>query len=288
MKQINVREFKSGITNRTKTLDKYLEEIRKYPIIDVEEEIELFDKIKNGDEKAREKIINSNQRFVFAIAKRYCSDEKVMDLVDEGNLGLMEAIPKFDNTRGMKFISFAVWYIRKDILRYLMNDNLIIRKSNYQKTNGKVNAIKNKYFCENGNFPTDDEIIELMKSEFNIDVVNKSDIYEVKAQSINEPYCIDDDKTVEESPEFTNKTHSTNDYEEVAETDYYKTIIKGMLKKLTDRERKIVELSFGINCEKEFSNSEIGFIMGMTGERARQIKHEALKKMQNFQVQNFC
>ena len=288
MKEINVREFKSVMSHRSKALDKYLEEIRKYPVIDPEEEVELFEKIKEGDEEARKKIINSNQRFVYAIAKRYANDDKVMDLINEGNLGLMEALPKFDTKRGLKFISFAVWYIRKDIVRYLMYDNLIIKKSNYQKCNGKINTLKNKYFCENGCFPTDDEIIDLMKTEFDIDVINKADIYDVKTQSIDEKCTTDDEKTIEDSSEFTNKTHSVNEYEDKSETEFYKEVIKGMMTRLCDRERKIVELSFGINCDKEYSNYEIGNIMGMTSERARQIKHEAIKKMQQLNVQKFC
>lgn len=288
MKEIDIREFTTPIAVRTNIMEQYLEDIRKYPVLTINEEIDLFYKIKEGDEEARKKIINCNQRFVFAIAKRYCTTDKVMDLVNEGNIGLIDAIDRYDVTKGIRFLSYAVWYIRRSIVYYLMNDNLIVRKSNNAKCNGKVNAIKNKYFCENGCFPTDDEIIDLMKKEFDIDITNKADIYELRTNSINDTYDNDDDRTVEESPEFTNKTHSKNEYEETTESDYYKIIIQGMIKKLEGREKRIIELSYGINCDKEYSNYEIGQIMGMSGERARQIKNIALDKLRQFQVEKFC
>lgn len=285
---LDIREFKSAISSRSEILNKYLDDIRKYPVLTVQEEIELIDEIKNGSKEARDKIINCNQRFVFAIAKRYCNTEEVMDLVSEGNIGLMDAINRFDPTKGMRFLSYAVWYIRRSIVYYLMNDNVMIKKSNNAKCNNKINIIKNKYFCENGSWPTDDEIIDIMKEEFDIDITNKADVYELKTNSINSSYTNDDDKTFEESPEFVYKTHSRNDYEQQSENEFYETVAKGMITKLSDRERKIIELAFGINCEKEYSNYEIGQIMGITSERARQIKHEAIAKMRNLELQKFA
>jgi len=206
---IDVRELKTPLVYRGSILESYLTEIRKYPLLKTEEEIELFYKIKNGDEKARETLINCNQRFVFAIAKRYCNSEKVMDLINEGNIGLIDAIDRFDPTKGIRFLSYAVWYIRRSIVYYLMNDNVMIKKTNYSKCNGKINSIKNKYFCENGYMPSDDEIVEMMKNEFDINIVDKSDIFEEEfVTAINQESLFldengpEDDKEEDDEEEF--------------------------------------------------------------------------------------
>lgn len=288
MNDINVREFKTPMLFRNGILEKYLTEIRKYPVLTINEETELFYKIKEGDEKAREKLINCNQRFVFAIAKRYCNNEKVMDLISEGNIGLIDAIDRYDPTKGIRFLSYAVWYIRRSIVYFLMNENVMIKKTNIHKSNGKVNILKNKYFCENGYMPSDEEIIDMMKSEFDINIVDKSDIFDINISSISDTYDADNEQTVEESKEFAFKTCSRNEYEKTSEDDYYKTIISGMVDKLYGREKQVIELAYGINGNKECTNSEIGQILGLTSERARQIKHIALSKLRELQVEEFC
>ena len=288
LKNIDVREFKSGMTSKSIALSKYLDDIRKFPILDIDEEVKLFDRIKEGDESAREKLINCNQRFVYAIAKRYTTTDKIMDLISEGNIGLMYAIDKFDSTKGLRFLSYAVWHIRRCILYYLMTDNMLIKKTNNAKCNNKVNIIKNKYFCENGTWPTDEEIIESLEKEFGITIGTISDVYELQTNSINDTYMDFEEKTVEESPDFVKKTHSDNEYLIEVDNDYNQTIVKGMTSRLTERERKIIQLFYGINCDKEYTFSEIGNMLGICKERVRQLKCIAINKLKNMQVQNFA
>ena len=288
LRNIDVREAKIGPSVNSQILNRYLDDIRKYPILTEQEEVELFERVKNGDEKAKEQLINCNQRFVYSIAKRYSSSDTVMDLISEGNIGLIAAINKFDPTKGFKFISYAVWHIRQCILNFLRTEHVMIKKSNKTKYSGKISEIRNKHFCENGAWPTDDEIIEALQNEYGITITNKSDVYDLQTVSISGSFYDSDEKTIEESPLFVSKTRSDNDYLDEIDKDYFVKVINGMMSsRLNDREKQILQLSYGINCDKEYTNYEIGKIMGISDERARQIKHIAINKLRRLGVEKY-
>ena len=161
---------KNVIVNRTDTINTYLREIQKYPILTPNEEVELFVKMKEGDKEARNKLILCNQRFVFKIAKMYVSGDALLDVVDEGNIGLMKALDEsdFDVTKGTRFLTLAVWYIRREIVHYLINDVNLVKKSNSSKTSFHLNNVKSKFYCANGRFPSDEEIIEIFDKDYDI------------------------------------------------------------------------------------------------------------------------
>lgn len=263
---------------RTELTNAYLKEIAEYPVLTPEEEVELIYKIKSGDEKARETLIKSNMRFVFAVAKRYTSGSKLLDLVQEGNIGLMKAIDSFDVTKGYKFISYAVWHVRREINQYLMTYGFIVKKSNNSKTAHHITKLKSKYYSENGSYPTDGELIDMFKKEFGIKIINPKDLYEVETISINS--TVDgDDTTVEDSPMFTSRASYLNEYEKTIEDDENTYYINEAMKNLSERDREIVKMAFGIGYLKSYTNQEIADELGFSSERIRQIKKSALEKL---------
>jgi len=277
---MNIKLINGGFTPKTDGLNTYLSEIRKYPLLSPDEEIDLIYKIKEGDNEAREKLINCNQRFVFAIAKRYASDDSIMDLVNEGNIGLITAIEKYDDTKGVRFLSYAVWYIRRAINYYMTNDNLLIKRTNNMKIGTKLNKIKNKFYCENGRYPSDDEIIDFMKNDFNVEIQNESEVFDISSESIND-FLDDEENTKEKTKAYNQRTASYNDYEETIDKEHNKAVIKKLLSILNERDRTIMKMAFGIDYDKEYTNYEIGEQLGFSSERIRQIISKTKKRLLN-------
>lgn len=277
---MNIKLINGGFTPKTDGLSTYLSEIRKYPLLSPDEEIDLIYKIKEGDNEAREKLINCNQRFVFAIAKRYASDDSVMDLINEGNIGLITAIEKYDDTKGVRFLSYAVWYIRRAINYYMTNDNLLIKRTNNMKIGTKLNKIKNKFYCENGRYPSDNEIIDFMKNDFNIEIQKESEVFDISSESIND-FLDDEENTKEKTKAYNQRTASYNDYEETIDKEHNKAVIKKLLSILNERDRTIMKMAFGIDYDKEYTNYEIGEQLGFSSERIRQIISKTKKRLLN-------
>ena len=271
---------KNTIVSRTDTINTYLRDIQKYPILTPDEEVELYLKMKEGDEEARNKLILCNQRFVFKLAKMYVSGDVLLDVVNEGNIGLIKALDEsdFDVTKGTRFLTYAVWYIRREIVQYLTNDVNLVKKSNNTKTSFHLNNVKSKFFCENGRFPTDEEIIDIFDKEYGIKINNKSDIYEVKSESINSTFDDDDSNSFENSYDFTSKTACVNDYEKKMNKEHVSSEVQFILDSLKERDRDVMKMSFGIGYTKEYTNFEIADELGLTPERVRQIKLACLNK----------
>ena len=278
-KKSDLKSVQGGIFDRTELVKGYLNDISKYSILTADEEKALFEKIKKGDQAARNRVVEANQRFVFAVAKRYSAKDKLMDLVEEGNIGLMQAIDSFDPEKGNRFLSHAVWYIRREINAYLINDDLLIRKSNNSKTTYKLNKAKNDFFSENGRYPSSDELMDYFKEKFGIEIKDKSDLYDLRVNSISTTYDDDDSSAFENSSLFTGKTQIRNDYNDDINKDYQTMVVKKILSGLNERDRKVVEMSFGIGYEREFTPQEIGEELGLTGERVRQIKNSAIPRL---------
>ena len=167
---MNLKEKKSGFITADRSLNDYLKEINKYKILTAAEESELIKQMRNGDQNARTKLIASNQRFVYAVAKRYGNEDNVLDLVNEGNIGLIQALDAFDETKGTRFLSCAIWYIRRQINGYLNSDNLLIRKTNNTKTVYKLSKIKEKFFAEHNRYPEVDEVADILENEYGLKI----------------------------------------------------------------------------------------------------------------------
>lgn len=276
---MNLKEGKTNFIGGNRSLNDFLKDINKYNVLSHTEETELAERMKAGDEQAREKLISANQRFVYAIAKRYGNDDNVLDLVNEGNKGLMTALESYDPEKKNRLLSYAVWYITRDILAYLNGENVLIRKTNNTKTVYKIPKIKEKFYAEHNRYPDVDELAEIMESEYGLKIKDKTDLLDISTTSISTCFDDEDARAFENTPYFTEKTAVDNDY--VSEmSEEHNSIISGtLISSLTEKEQTIIKMSFGIGFNKEYTNAEIGEVIGMSGERVRQLRNGAIEKM---------
>lgn len=271
--------YQGKIGMHNELFNAYAKEVRQYKILTPEEEAECFERYKSGDESAATEILMSNQRFVLKVARTYGNDDNIMDLISQANLGVMEAIKRYDTESNYKFISYAVWWIRREIFNYFTTIDQPIRKSNYGKMAAKVTHIKNEFYQTNQRYPSIDELKDKLK-EYNLDVKDDSDLYDVVYHSIDSKvYDGNDAQDFEETEEFSTRTASYNAALDGEEKEYTKLLVKNLMGILKERERKIIEMVNGIGYERQFTLDEIAEEMGLTRERVRQLKNESEKKM---------
>ena len=276
MRQLKITK---SITNRSsEALDKYLVEIGRVPMITVDEEIELAQAIRNGGkegERAKEKLVKANLRFVVSVAKQYQHQGLgLTDLIDEGNIGLVKAAEKFDETRGFKFISYAVWWIRQSILQAIAEQSRIVRLPlNQGGALSKINSEISKFEQKNQRRPSVQELSSLTNiDEAKIDQTIKADNHHM---SIDAPFQEDDDNSMADvlASGDDSRADKQVDYESMAkELD---TVLRNVLK---DREITIVRECFGIGCHEK-GLEEIGDQLGLTRERVRQIREKSIVKL---------
>ncbi len=276
MRQLKIQK---SITNRSsEALDKYLVEIGRVPMITVDEEIELAQKIRKGGkegERAKEKLVKANLRFVVSVAKQYQHQGLgLTDLIDEGNIGLVKAAEKFDETRGFKFISYAVWWIRQSILQAIAEQSRIVRLPlNQVGALSKIQAEIAKFEQKNQRRPSVQELSNLTNiDETKIDQTIKADNHHM---SIDAPFQEDDDNSMADvlASGDDSRADKQVDYESMAkELD---TVLRNVLK---DREITIVRECFGIGCHEK-GLEEIGDQLGLTRERVRQIREKSIVKL---------
>lgn len=268
------------LTNRDSlSLDKYFNEISKEPILTAEEEVELAIRSKKGDQKATEQLIKSNLRFVVSVAKQYQNQGlSLNDLINEGNVGLIKAVKRFDETKGFKFISYAVWWIRQSILQALAENSRIIRLPvNKVSDFSKINRIYSNLEQEFEREPTPEEIAEVLE----IKVEEIKDSYRINQKNISlDAPLINDDNTFAETLE--NKDSLSPDKELLNES--LKKEIESAIKILNVREQEVIKLYFGIDCVQTHTLEEIGAKFNLTRERVRQIKEKALRKLRRSRI----
>lgn len=276
MRQLKIQK---SITNRnSEALDKYLVEIGRAPMVSIEEEIELAQAIKKGGragERAKNKLVEANLRFVVSVAKQYQHQGLTLtDLIDEGNIGLIKAAERFDETRGFKFISYAVWWIRQSILQAIAEQSRIVRLPlNQVGSLNKVNHEINKFEQENLRRPSVEEIAD--RTGVDEEKISQSMAASGHHVSIDAPFGDDDDNAMVDvmSSGDDNRTDKQVDHESMAME--LKQVLGQVLK---ERERQIVCACFGIG-EPEKGLEEIGDKMGLTRERVRQIREKSISKL---------
>lgn len=272
MRQLKITK---SITNReSASLDKYLQEIGREDLISVDEEVKLAQRIRKGDRAALEKLTRANLRFVVSVAKQYQNQGlSLPDLINEGNLGLIKAAEKFDETRGFKFISYAVWWIRQSILQALAEQSRIVRLPlNQVGSLNKINKAFSKFEQENERKPSAEELAE----ELDLPIDKISDTIKISGRhiSVDAPFVEGEDNSLldvlvnDDSPIADSSLISESLSKEIART----------LNLLQERERDIVKMFFGIGCQ-EMTLEEIGDQFGLTRERVRQIKEKAIRKL---------
>ena len=273
MRQLKITK---SITNReSASLDKYLQEIGREDLITVEEEVELAKRIRNGDRIALEKLTRANLRFVVSVAKQYQNQGlSLPDLINEGNLGLIKAAEKFDETRGFKFISYAVWWIRQSILQALAEQSRIVRLPlNQVGSLNKINKAFSKFEQENERRPSPEELAE----QLDIPVDKIADTMKVSGRhiSVDAPFVEGEDNSL---LDVMINDDSPNADRALINESLSKEIERVLAHTLADRERDIVKKFFGIGVP-EMTLEEIGDEFGLTRERVRQIKEKAIRKL---------
>ena len=278
MRQLKIQK---SITNRSsEALDKYLVEIGRAPLISIDEEIELAQKIKKGGrdgERAKEKLVTANLRFVVSVAKQYQHQGlSLTDLIDEGNIGLVKAAEKFDETRGFKFISYAVWWIRQSILQAIAEQSRIVRLPlNQVGSLNKINREINKFEQEFQRKPSLAELSSATKiEEEKIDQSLMADSHHV---SIDAPFQEGEDNSMVDvmAGGEDSRTDKQVDHESMA------LELESVLRKvLKDREITIIRECFGIGCHEK-GLEEIGDQLGLTRERVRQIREKSIAKLRD-------
>jgi len=274
MRQLKITK---SITNReSASLDKYLQEIGREELLSADEEVELAQRIRKGDKKALERLTKANLRFVVSVAKQYQNQGlSLPDLINEGNVGLIKAAERFDETRGFKFISYAVWWIRQSILQALAEQSRIVRLPlNQVGSVNKINRVLNKFEQENERRPSVEEISEHVDlPQDKIDEAMKVGSWQV---SVDAPFADGDDNSLLDI--LVNNDSPMADRQLVVES--LRAEIKQALRVLTERERNIVQAFFGID-QPELTLEEIGEKFGLTRERVRQIKEKAIRRLRN-------
>ena len=275
MRQLKITK---QVTNReTASLDKYLQEIGKVDLITADEEVELAQLIKAGDQRALEKLTKANLRFVVSVAKQYQNQGLSLgDLINEGNLGLIKAAQRFDETRGFKFISYAVWWIRQSILQALAEQSRIVRLplnrvGSLNKISKTFSALEQKFERE----PSPDELAEVLE------VTTKEVVDTMKISgrhvSMDAPFVQGEENSLLDVLE--------NDMEEKPDTglmnDSLRREVQRALSTLTQREADVITLYFGLNGEHSMTLEEIGEKFNLTRERVRQIKEKAIRRLRH-------
>ena len=274
------------IINHTPEIEAYLRSIRRYNVLSKEEETALFEEyhttsFEHRKEEIRTIIINSNQKFVFSTAKTYAKgdDTKILDFVSEGNIGLINAIEKFDVKSGYKFITFAVWYIRQAMTNYAQTTNKFLRNANAAKIGNKVLKIKAQFFQEEHRDPTTDEIKEELEKQ-GVKIKKDSDLEDVNQRSIDSVWG--DEARFETNPRYVQHSAVENDYEKEVEAEDNSNTVNNLLKGLTDREAEVIKMLFGIGYDNPFDIEVVAERLNLTTTRIGQIKKTALKKMREY------
>ncbi|MHC6729447.1 MULTISPECIES: sigma-70 family RNA polymerase sigma factor [Prevotellaceae] len=274
MRQLKISK---SITNReSASLDKYLQEIGHEELLTTDQEVELAQRIRKGDKRALERLTKANLRFVVSVAKQYQNQGlSLPDLINEGNVGLIKAAEKFDETRGFKFISYAVWWIRQSILQAIAEQSRLVRLPLNQV--GSVNKITrelNKFEQEHERKPSVDEIAE------RVDLPEDKIADAMKANSrhvsMDAPIADGEDSSM---IDFLAGDSSNTDRELAIES--LKAEVSRILKLLTDKEQKVLRAFFGIDGSPEMTLDEIGEKYNLTRERVRQIKEKALRRLRH-------
>ena len=304
--KINVKTT-NNYFERTETLVKYYHDVLDYDVVDATKEKELFTLLNEGKknlEKAkasgdkelvrkyekevknlRDFIINSNLRFVISVARIYATNNNLLDIIDEGNVGLVKAVDSFDVSLGNRFQTHAIHLIRQQINIYRQNDDLMIRKNNESKTYHIIRNMTNKFMQEFQREPTSEELKDYINEHYpNANIKDSADVISINVSSIDEPIESDDSvSNVSNITLYNTYSSSSNDYEKQSEMEHIKMLVDTLLKDLSDRDREVMKMYFGIEQEHNASVPVkiIAKRVGMTPERVRQIVKDSKDKIKD-------
>lgn len=284
--KINCKSQTGFFINRDNIHDAYFNDVRRYPVLTEEQTKNLVHEYQCGEteqirEKAKAKLVEGNLRFVISIARKLGTQETFLDLVNEGNIGLIKAIEKFDPSIGCHLITYALSWIVAFMRNYLVTQTKIVVPPNALKLHNYVKTVTNEFFETNQRNPSSSEIAEMIREKFDFNIKNLEDVELGKIISIEEKYtAMGDNNTVQDSDIYIRRT-SSNNIEDTINEEYKKSQLEFFLGKLDEREKYIVEKCYGIGCTKE-SFDTVGENLELGGERVRQICVNAVKKMRRY------
>lgn len=274
---INIRT--ANTINRTPAVSAFLANARRFEPMSREEEVEAFRALRAGDVSQREKIVNSNLLFVFSLSSKYAKGDEILDIVSVATIGMLSAIDKFDLSAGTRFLSFAIWHMRKEIKEYLYYVNPMIVKSNVGLIGGKANKVRENFLATEEREPSEEELIDILDRVYGIKV-SKVDVVKGQMTSLDDKsFNSEDDATASEVGEIAVATASRNDYEKEMEKEDAEDKVSRMLNILSVKNRQIVKMYFGIGYESAMDYDAIAEEVGMTAERCRQIVQSSLKSL---------
>ncbi|MGA3245245.1 MAG: sigma-70 family RNA polymerase sigma factor [Bacteroidota bacterium] len=272
-----VKISKQYTSRESQSLDKYLQDIGKVDLVTPQEEIDLARRIKKGDQKALEKLTTANLRFVVSVAKQYQNQGLSLgDLINEGNLGLIKATKRFDETRGFKFISYAVWWIRQSILQALAEQSRIVRLPLNRV--GALNKIGRAFSTLEQEFEREPSASELAE-ELNLSLFEVSDTLKISGRhlSMDAPFAQGEDNRLLDV--IQDQRQPSPDHQLMEES--LKVEVRRALNTLSEREAQVIRLSFGLDQEHSLTLEEIGGKFNLTRERIRQIKEKAIRRLRH-------
>ena len=275
MKQLKISK---SITNRDAgTLEKYLQDIAKERLVTPEEEVELAQRIKEGDQAALDRLVKANLRFVVSVAKQYQNQGlSLQDLITEGNMGLIKAAQRFDETRGFKFISYAVWWIRQSILQAVAEQARIIRLPMNQV--GAISRLKKTAALLEQEYQRKPSTEELAK-EMDLPEAKVESLMGMNMRQISTDAPLDDEEDANFLDVYVEQDSVGTDDAVALESD--NNAIQKSLNNLSEKERQVINMYFGIGTHREYSLDEIAMNLGISRERTRQIRDRALKRLKS-------
>ena len=302
---INLKSDNTGLVCRSENTKRFYNDIRAFEVPDKEEEIKLFSKLaeyKRKQAKAKENndlerfayftnkiddirkyIVSVNQRMCVSAAKNWATTDTLMDYVNQANIGLIEAVDKFDITNGAKFASYAMWYIKRALNEYHHNIKPIVHRTNNSKTWSVVSKATSDFMQENERTPSTDELKEIVNDKLKKGIKDKGDLLDVNVTMVDDYPGDEEFISHADLMDYNRASSSENAYEETAENDFQKALVSSLLTTLTPREQKVIQMRFGLieinGIKREFELSEVAFEMGLTSERIRQMEFAILAKL---------
>ena len=281
----------SCIVGRSESVNRFFRDIGKYDTLTPEEEYELFRKMRYGAtpkerKRAKEQIVNCNQRFVAGCAKKYATESTWPDYINEGNIGLLEAIDSFDETKGFKFVTHAVHYIKRAIVNYRQQTTGLVRQSNLAKTQLQKSKAINKFMQKYERTPSEKELMVFMNKTAKRKIKDAHDLTDMKYTYIDAEGMENDSVNFSDSGigDYYKASSNANGYVESADMEHNKELLKSLIRHLPERDQRVIRMRYGISdgedvVKTELSTGEIAKILGLTQERVRQIEVESVKKL---------
>ena len=288
---LNLKGGQADIIELTDVVKAYYKDVQNYKLLSSDEEQRLLEVTRTGTKKevaeAEKNLLMSNQRFIISAARLYANRSNLSDLISEANIGFLEAIRKFDPTKGTKLISFAAHYIKRAVYAYKVYKEPNIRKTNISKTQYLVSRVTSKFVQENQREPTPFELMTILNEQHGCDIRDENDVATLSMISIERTWEDEHDDRKNKSSndgscdEYSRRTCSFNDYERISDHEHDKKLVSRLLSTLKPIDRKITEMMFGLNGHQpDMTNKTIGEIVGLTPERIRQKRKEIIRKFQ--------